>query len=113
VQKPHPPILVGGAGQYTLKRVIDYGDEWMPIPERGGRLDDRIQELNQMAEEAGRGPIPVSCFGTQPRPEIIERFRGMGVHRCVFFLPPVAKDEALLLLDRYHNVCDEFARAGA
>jgi probable F420-dependent oxidoreductase len=114
VQKPHPPILVGGDGQYTLKRVVDYGDEWMPIPMRGrGALGERIQELNRMAETAGRGPIPVSCFGVQPRAEIIESYEQMGVQRCVFFLPPVVKDDALLLLDRYAALTQEFAKAGA
>jgi probable F420-dependent oxidoreductase len=28
VQRPHPPVLIGGNGPHTLKRVIDYGDGW-------------------------------------------------------------------------------------
>jgi probable F420-dependent oxidoreductase len=114
VQKPHPPILVGGDGEHTLKRVIAYGDEWMPIPMRGGgHLAERMQELNAMAEEAGRGPIPVSCFGVPPRPEVIEGFDKMGVQRCVFFIPPTEEAEALPRLDRYAEVTREFASAGA
>ena len=115
IHKPHPPILVGGDGKYTLKRVIDYGDEWMPIPMRGGadRLQARIKELNDMAAEAGRGPIPVSCFGVPPRAEAIEAFDKIGVQRVVFFLPPVVEADALLLLDRYAGVTKEFASAGA
>src|ERR671937_1020459 len=31
VQKPHPPILVGGSGQKVIDRVLRFGDEWMPI----------------------------------------------------------------------------------
>jgi probable F420-dependent oxidoreductase len=114
IQKPHPPIMVGGDGKYTLKRVVDYGDEWMPIPMRGpGNLAERIQELNGMAEKAGRGPIPVSCFGVPPKPEVIEHFDKIGVQRVVFFLPPVLEADALLLLDRYAGVTREFASAGA
>jgi probable F420-dependent oxidoreductase len=30
VQKPHPPVLVGGLGEKVLDRVIAYGDEWIP-----------------------------------------------------------------------------------
>src|SRR5437667_10262261 len=30
VQKPHPPILVGGNGQKVIDRVLRFGDEWMP-----------------------------------------------------------------------------------
>ncbi|MFL5281928.1 MAG: LLM class flavin-dependent oxidoreductase [Rhodopila sp.] len=32
VQKPHPPILVGGAFPWTAKRAIRYGDGWYPTP---------------------------------------------------------------------------------
>src|SRR6201996_6633865 len=34
VQKPHPPIIVGGAFPHAAKRAIAYGDGWIPI---GGR----------------------------------------------------------------------------
>ena len=37
VQKPHPPVYVGGNGEHTLRRVIQYGDAWLPIPGRGAR----------------------------------------------------------------------------
>jgi probable F420-dependent oxidoreductase len=114
VQKPHPPILIGGDGKYTLKRVVDYGDEWMPIPMRGGgHLGERMEQLKQMAEQAGRGPIPVSCFGVQPRAEVVEAFDQMGVQRCVFFIPPAPEEESLPRLDRYAGMMEEFAKAGA
>ena len=113
VHKPYPPILVGGDGANTLKRVIAYGDEWMPIPLRGpGHLQERMQELNQMAEAAGRGPIPVTCFGVPPKAEVLGSFEKIGVKRCVFFLPPVVEADALPLLDRYAGVCGAFASAG-
>ncbi len=56
VQKPHPPILVGGLGEKVLDRVVAYGDEWIPnrvkSPEE---LGERIAELQRRAEAAGRG----------------------------------------------------------
>src|SRR5437588_3687902 len=57
VQKPHPPVLVGGNGERVLERVVAFGDEWMP--NRVAGLRERIQELTRMAAEAGRDPIPV------------------------------------------------------
>ena len=114
VQKPHPPVYVGGDGPHTLQRVIEYGDAWMPIPMRGGgHLSERIQELQRMASEAGRGPIPVTCFGVQPRPEPLEQFAQMGVERCIFFVPPVPEPEALPILERYVELTKSFAKAGA
>ncbi len=107
-------MYVGGDGAHTLQRVIEYGDGWMPIPMRGGGpLSQRIQELQRLATEAGRGPIPVTCFGVQPRPEIIEHYAEIGVERCIFFIPPVPEEQALPMLDRYTELTKAFATAGA
>jgi probable F420-dependent oxidoreductase len=114
IQKPHPPIYVGGDGEHTLRRVVEYGDAWMPIPGRNARpLGERIQDLQQMAKARGRGPIPVSVFGAQPRPEVVSHYAEIGVDRCVFFLPPVVEADALLLLDRYAELTRTYATAGA
>ena len=103
VQRPHPPIIVGGDGPNTLQRVVDYGDEWMPIGGRpgGAPLQEKIATLNRMAAEKGRGPIPVGLFGVRPDPEAIDRFRQMGVSRCIFGLPSAPAETVLPLLDRY------------
>ena len=101
VSKPHPPILVGGDGPRTLQRVIEYGDEWMPIPGRGSDLRGRIEELQAMAKTAGRDPIPVSLFGVPPRADFVERMRALedvGVHRIFFGLPPADAATVLPLL---------------
>ncbi|MCZ6556177.1 MAG: LLM class F420-dependent oxidoreductase, partial [SAR324 cluster bacterium] len=66
-QRPHPPILVGGDGERTLQRVVRYGDEWMPLARNIPSFAGRIAELQELAAKAGRGPIPVSMFGTPPK----------------------------------------------
>jgi probable F420-dependent oxidoreductase len=96
VQKPHPPILVGGDGPRTLQRVVEFGDEWMPIGWRAPEdLGKRIDELQRLATEAGRAPIPVSVFGTAMRAETLEALGAAGVHRVVFFMPPAEADAVL------------------
>jgi probable F420-dependent oxidoreductase len=101
VQKPHPPILVGGAGPRTLDRVIEYGDAWMPIAGRTGAiLGDKIQELRQRAKEAGRGHIPVYTFGTPPNRESVERMESIGVDHVIFGLPPAPAETVLPVLKR-------------
>lgn len=103
--KPHPPILVGGAGPRTLERVIEYGDGWMPIGGRSGAvLGQMIQELQQKAKDAGRGPIPVSVFGVPPSQEAIENYASMGVERCIFGLRPEPAEKAVPALKRYAEV---------
>jgi probable F420-dependent oxidoreductase len=114
IQKPHPPIIVGGDGPHTFRRVIDYGDEWMPIPGRNPiPFSERIQTLQDMAKAAGRGRIPVTVYGAQPRPEVLGHYAEIGVDRSVFFLPPVVEADALVLLDRYASVAREMETAGA
>lgn len=110
VQKPHPPIMVGGDGPHTLQRVVEYGDGWMPIPGRGqAPLSERIAELSRLAAEVGRGPIPVSVYGTLPRPEVIQHYAEAGVERCIFWLPSAPAEEVLSFLDRNAELANSFA----
>ena len=83
ISDPHPPIMVGGNGRTVVDRVLDFGDEWLPEPEDG--LDERIIELKERGRDAGRGDIPVTVYGTVASE--VDRLAGVGVHRCVFWLP--------------------------
>ena len=98
VQKPHPPVLVGGTGEKVLDRVLRYGDAWMPnrIAEPGW-LKGRIAELR---ERAGRH-VPVTYYGADGTDEFVERLTDAGVDRVLLQLPDAAADEVLPLLERY------------
>ena len=54
VQKPHPPVIVGGAFPYSARRAIRYGEGWIPQAARGGysEIADMIPEFRKMATEA-------------------------------------------------------------
>jgi probable F420-dependent oxidoreductase len=97
VQQPHPPILVGGNGAKVLERVVAFGDEWMPNRVPG--LTERIAELQRLAGDAGRDPIPVTLNAARPDPEMISRGEEAGVHRCVFYIAPAEAAETERQLD--------------
>ena len=103
IQDPHPPLLVGGGGDRVLERVVAFGDEWMP--NRG--LDDadalgrRIEELQRLASDAGRGHIPVTAFGAPRDADLLRRLEEAGVHRAVWYVPPVPHDEAASRVEHY------------
>jgi probable F420-dependent oxidoreductase len=97
VQRPHPPILVGGNGARVLDRVLAYGDGWMPNAEN--RLADRIAELQRRAGEMGRGHIPVSYFGADRDAAMIDRLAACGVDRILFYLPSSDADTVERSLD--------------
>src|SRR3954466_3347843 len=52
VQKPHPPILLGGAFPWAARRAIRYGDGWYPTG-GGGNLEEYLPRFREMAVEAG------------------------------------------------------------
>jgi probable F420-dependent oxidoreductase len=95
VQKPHPPVLLGGSGPKILERVVRYADGWMP--NRGNAID-RIPELQELARAAGRAPIPVSYYPKAEASEI-ERLAKAGVERCIWYVPPDGRDHALSKLE--------------
>jgi probable F420-dependent oxidoreductase len=99
VQVPHPPVLVGGSGERVLDRVLRFGDEWMP-----NRVDDdvllaRVAELNRRAEQAGRGPIPVTVYGASRDAARLERWARGGVTRAVYWLQPAEAGEVERAID--------------
>jgi len=95
VQKPHPPVILGGGGPKILERVVRYADGWMP---NRGDVYERIPELQRMAEEAGRGPIPVTYYPRATAADI-ERGEEAGIERLIWYVPPDGRDAALKKLD--------------
>lgn len=108
VQQPHPPVLVAGNGPGVLDRVLEYGDGWLPNANRG-RVKEGMAELARRAAERGRGPIPVSIFGSRPEPRTLDDYLAMGVERCLLAVPPAPADEVLPLLDRFTELVAKFA----
>jgi len=112
VQRPHPPIIVGGNGPRTLRRVIEYGDEWGPIIGRGPDLVERMQELSNLCTEAGRPPVPVTIFSLNSHdPKLVERFQTAGGSRYIFGLPAAPAERVLPILDRLRNLLRNFQPA--
>lgn len=108
VQKPHPPIVVGGGFPGAARRAIRYANGWIPIGGRSDALAEEIPEMRRMAQEAGRDPaeIEVSIFGAPGKPEVIEGYRALGVDRVVLGLPPAPADKVLPILDGYASLRD-------
>lgn len=101
-QKPHPPIHVGGAMPYGLRRAVRYGNGWIPILGRGeGDVDAHMPAVRTALKEAGRDPatFEVSAYGCPPDADRMKRYRDAGLARAIFMLPPAARDRVLPILD--------------
>ncbi len=105
VQKPYPPIIVGGGFPHSARRVIEYGDGWIPIGGRDLDIVDLLAEFRKMASDAGRDPetLGVSIFGlngSTVSEDEITRYRDAGVERIVFMLPSQDRNAVMPMLDQ-------------
>jgi alkanesulfonate monooxygenase SsuD/methylene tetrahydromethanopterin reductase-like flavin-dependent oxidoreductase (luciferase family) len=88
VQRPHPPILVGGNSDGALDRAVAIADGWIPNPEtRLSELAGRVADLQRRAEAAGRPRMPVTFYAVKPEADALRRYEEAGVDRAVFYLP--------------------------
>ena len=113
-QKPHPPVIVGGAFPYGVRRAIRYGDGWLPLASRRSYADVGafLPQFRQMVAEAGRDPasLPITIFRVDEDPDRLRQYRDLGVARAVLSLPAGRKDEILKLLDRWAALIARLAR---
>jgi probable F420-dependent oxidoreductase len=102
VQKPHPPILLGGETKYTLRRVMEFCDGWFP---RGRDFEDPAAEmarLKSFADEAGRDikTVSTTLFGAKLEAGYVAQCRAAGLDRALFALPPEGRDAVLPVMDK-------------
>ncbi|MFO1079606.1 MAG: LLM class F420-dependent oxidoreductase [Reyranellaceae bacterium] len=112
VQRPHPPIIVGGAFPHAARRAVRYGDGWIPRDdwlERDGV--GVIEQFHAMARDAGRDPasLPISLFRVPPDIERLRLYRRLGIDRVVFSLPAEPAEAILPILDRWAALQRELA----
>jgi probable F420-dependent oxidoreductase len=102
VQKPHPPIHVGGAFPHGARRAIRYGDGWIP----GGDIREVLPKFRELAREAGRDPasIEITSFAFGEDLDRVMRLKEMGVARVVPMFPPEKADKVLPIVDRWAKI---------
>jgi len=103
VQKPHPPIILGGETDYTLRRVVEYCDGWLPRATPGFVAAEAMTRLKRVAEEAGRdaAELSVTVFRAPADQATLADYRDAGIDRALFALPSADRDTLLPILDEY------------
>ncbi len=111
MQKPHPPVLLGGNTPGARRKVVEYCDGYLPIAPLSPRLEDDLVDLRRRAERAGRDPesISVSLYGAAPDKAQLERYVRAGVQRAIFALPSEGRDAILPRLDQHAELMRSFA----
>lgn len=104
VQRPYPPIYIGGDGAASLARVAAHGNGWMP--HSAGHPSQVRSQLNRVAEAVG--DVPVIVMSVSPRPEIISAYAEAGADGVALALPTQPEAETLRMLDMFAEVTADF-----
>ena len=102
VQQPHPPVILGGHAPNVFKRIVAWGDGWIPI----GVTPDQVMQgraiLDNLAKLAARDPksIQISVVDVPADIELIERFEEAGADRVIIVLVTADDDESAAELER-------------
>jgi len=114
VQRPTPPVILGGMGPNALKRVAAWGDGWMPIGISPDDMAGARRELDRLARERGRDPRRISltvmigappgmeepALDMLPPRELLQGYAEQGADRVVVSLPTLGAEDAYRHLDR-------------
>jgi probable F420-dependent oxidoreductase len=104
VQKPGPPIVLGGTSSQSMDRAIEYGDGWMPIDGGLGpqALGPMIAEFDRRLAAAGRAraSMTLTIYGAPQKPDALSRYKDLGIERAVLLIRPEPRDLLLPKLDR-------------
>jgi probable F420-dependent oxidoreductase len=102
VQRPHPPVLVGGLGPTVIDRVLAFGDAWFPnwTPDIVGRAG----ELRERAER----PIDFMAMGPPADPKAIEELAAIDTRLVSWWLPSAGYSVIEPALERVEKAIAEF-----
>jgi len=101
-QKPHPPIFLGSVtSPNVFKRIVAWGDGWMPVGVSLEQIKHGREALNELAAQAGRDPrsIQIVAFFVPPEPEAVKAFEDAGADTALIALETSGEKEVLSKLE--------------
>ena len=100
-QRPHPPVYLGGMARNVFKRVVEWGDGWMPNRVTPDDISAGRQKLNELASEAGRDPesINISVFGQPADCDLVSALFEAGADRVMIRVETAEQDASFAQLD--------------
>lgn len=113
LQQPNPPILLGGWGPSTFRRVAEGADGWLaPTDLDVARLATGIEELRMTGARNGRDDLNIVATTFSPTVEQLEHYAEIGVTRTLLgFMPSLDRTATLDTLDTLDTYAELVASA--
>jgi probable F420-dependent oxidoreductase len=101
-QRPHPPMLLGGETDHTIKRVVEFCDGWFPRARGGFEPKSAVARLRAAAEAAGRDPatLSITVFAGPADAAALATYREAGIDRVLLEVPDKGRDDVMQVLDK-------------
>ena len=101
-QRPHPPILLGGETDHTLRRIVDYADGWFPRAKPDTDPREFVGRLSQAASTSkrDRASLSITVFRAPSDAAKLAKYREAGIKRVLLEIPDLTRDEILAHLDK-------------
>ncbi len=107
IQRPHPPIVIGGSQPKMLRVIARHADEWnMPSHDDAQKWGETNARLNEACAEVGRDPpaeirrsVQIFLYPSDPPGQVdaqlaqLPQFAELGCEHAVlsFYQPPSAE----------------------
>lgn len=106
LQKPHPPIHIGGESAAALRRVARHGDGWYGLGHTLESIRPLLQELRDVLRAQGRDPdqVQITAGARVSGPDELRQWEDLGVTRLVV-TPWTRGREAVDGLKRFADDC--------
>jgi probable F420-dependent oxidoreductase len=105
VQRPWPPLHIGGDGAAALRRAATVGDGWIPMNTSLEELPVKVARLAELRQRAGRDGRTEVTLGSDIRvPADVDRYVEAGVDRV--FVKPYERTSGAL--DGIRRFAEEF-----
>lgn len=117
VQKPHPPIYIGGISEAAMKRAARTGDGWMAVSGDFETVKAQVETVKDLLREHGRdmASFSITVSAADATVDLVKRYEELGVDRMTASVTPHKKHatapEFLEGLDRFsHEIMQKVNR---
>lgn len=105
VQKPWPPIYVGGESDAALERVAELGDAWYGMGVDADQVPERRAKLRELCERRGRNPdeiqIAIAPYFRSVGMDEARRYAEAGVDELIIMMGAPTLQDHIKLMEQH------------